>query len=249
MLSLARATLASSASLWRGTSTSRLGKRPQQRLHLYDIEGCPYCKLVREAITELDLDIVIYPCPKGGIRFRNSAIKIGGKEQFPYLIDPNTSISLYESFDIISYLFRYYGKGHLPKRWRRRYTNTITSMMSSAVRFGSGMYHKPSKSPAMMLELYSFESSPYSRPVKELLCELEIPYVLHNVGKNQPLDYVPPVIRNRLIPFYNVKGKNRKGLLARAGTMMVPYLVDPNTGVEMFESNDICNYLLKQYSV
>ena len=82
MLSFTRATIASSVSMWRGTKTSSLGKRPLQRLHLYDIEGCPYCKLVREAITELDLDVVIYPCPKGGIRFRNCAINIGGKEQF-----------------------------------------------------------------------------------------------------------------------------------------------------------------------
>lgn len=249
MLSFAKATIASSLSMWRGTGTSKLGKRPQQRLHLYDIEGCPYCKLVREALTELDLDVVIYPCPKGGIRFRNSAIKIGGKEQFPYLIDPNTSISLYESYDIISYLFRYYGKGHLPKRWRRRYLNVVSSMVSSMVRFGAGMYHKPSKSPAMMLELYSFESSPFVKPVRELLCELEIPYVLHNVGRNQILDYVLPPIRQRIFPFYNVKGKNRKGLVSRSGDMMVPYLVDPNTGIEMFESSDICNYLLQQYSV
>lgn len=249
MFSLASATLSSSIALWRGTHTSRLGKRPQQRLYLYDMEGCPYCKLVREAMTELDLDVVIYPCPKGGVRFRNSAIKIGGREQFPYLVDPNTSISLYESYDIISYLFRYYGKGHLPKRWRRKYFNTLSSMASTAVRLGSGLYHKPSKAPDMMLELYSFESSPFSRPVRELLCELEIPYVLHNVGKNQILDYVIPPIRDRILPNYFVKGKNRKGLVNRSGRMMVPYLVDPNTATEMFESKNIQQYLLKQYSV
>ncbi|UZE96156.1 glutathione S-transferase N-terminal domain-containing protein [Alkalimarinus alittae] len=249
MLSFARATIASTVSMWRGTGTSHLGKRPQQRLHLYDIEGCPYCKLVREAITELDLDVVIYPCPKGGVRFRNSAVRIGGQEQFPYLIDPNTSISLYESYAIISYLFRYYGNGHIPKRWKRRYTNNMSSMVSSVVRFGAGMYHKPSRSPAMMLELYSFESSPFCKPVRELLCELEIPYVLHNVGRNQLLDYVLPDIRERVFPFYKVKGKNRIGLVNKSGSMRVPYLVDPNTGVDMFESKAICHYILQQYAV
>ncbi len=249
MFSFARATLSSSVTLWRGTKTSRLGKRPQKRLHLYDIEGCPYCKLVREAMTELDLNVVIYPCPKGGVRFRNSAIKIGGKEQFPYLIDPNTSISLYESYDIISYLFRYYGKGHLPNRWRRRYFNITTSLASTAIRFGSGIYHKASKPPTMMLELYSFESSPFTRPVRELLCELEIPYVLHNVGRNQTLDFVLPSIRERIFPFYNVKGKNRKDMVTRTGRMMVPYLIDPNTSTELFESEAILEYLINQYSI
>jgi glutathione S-transferase len=249
MLSLARATLASTISMWRGTHTSRLGKRPMQRIHLYNIEGCPYCKLVREALTELDLDVVIYPCPKGGIRFRNSALQIGGKEQFPYLVDPNTSISLYEYYDIISYLFRYYGKGHLPNRWRKKHLNIITSMASTAVRLGSGMYHKSSKRPVMMLELYSFESSPFSRTVRDLLCELEIPYLLHNVGKNQFLDYVTPNIRDKFLRFYHVKGKNRKDLVQRSGRMMVPYLIDPNTSIEMFESKDIQQYLLNQYSV
>ncbi|EYT44070.1 glutathione S-transferase, N-terminal domain protein, partial [Acinetobacter sp. 478810] len=31
------------------------------------------------------------------------------------------------------------------------------------------------------------------------------------------------------------------------GKMQVPYLVDPNTGVKMFESAQIVKYLKKQY--
>ncbi len=38
----------------------------------------------------LDLQAVIYPCPKGGTRFRDRVKRRGGKLQFPYLIDPNT---------------------------------------------------------------------------------------------------------------------------------------------------------------
>ena len=33
---------------------------------------------------------MIYPCPKGGTRFRPEIRRRGGKEQFPYLVDPNT---------------------------------------------------------------------------------------------------------------------------------------------------------------
>ena len=39
--------------------------RPQKLLELYEFEGCPFCRKVREAISVLDLDVTIYPCPKG----------------------------------------------------------------------------------------------------------------------------------------------------------------------------------------
>ena len=34
---------------------------------------------------------------------------MGGKSQFPYMVDPNTDTSMYESDDIINYLFDKYG--------------------------------------------------------------------------------------------------------------------------------------------
>ena len=37
------------------------------------------------------------------------AIAMGGKSQFPYMVDPNTGTSMYESDDIIDYLFDKYG--------------------------------------------------------------------------------------------------------------------------------------------
>ena len=49
----------------------------------------------------------------------------------------------------------------------------------------------------------------------EALTELEIPYLLHNVGKGSP---------------------RREAYVARSGKMKVPYLADPNTGRELFES-------------
>ena len=45
---------------------------------------------VREALTLLDLDVLIYPCPKGGTAFRPRVRQLSGKEQFPFLVDPNT---------------------------------------------------------------------------------------------------------------------------------------------------------------
>ena len=42
------------------------------------------------------------------------------------------------------------------------------------------------RAPGKPLELYSFEISPFCRIAREALCSLEIPYLLHNVGKNSP---------------------------------------------------------------
>ena len=49
-----------------GINSAPAQSKPIQLLQLYDIENCPYCRLVREALTELDLDVEIYPCPKIG---------------------------------------------------------------------------------------------------------------------------------------------------------------------------------------
>ena len=63
--------------------------------------------------------------------------------------------------------------------------------------------------------------------MRERLCELEIPYLLHNVAKGSA---------------------KRSEFVERSGRMMVPYLHDPNTGREMFESADICAYLDETYA-
>ena len=39
-----------------------------------------------------------------------------------------------------------------------------------------------------------------------------------------------------------------KVLLKRAGRVSIPYLVDPNTGIEMAESEDIIRYLIDTYT-
>ena len=52
--------------------------------------GSGYRAQVREALTLLDLDVLIYPCPKGGPTYRPKAQQMSGKAQFPFLVDPNT---------------------------------------------------------------------------------------------------------------------------------------------------------------
>lgn len=38
----------------------------------------------------LDLEVLVFPCPKGGPTWREKVKEMGGKAQFPYMVDPNT---------------------------------------------------------------------------------------------------------------------------------------------------------------
>lgn len=208
-----------------GMNTPYKGKAPDKLLELYEFEACPFCRIAREALSELDLAAMIYPCPKGGTRFRPLVKERGGKAQFPFLVDPNTGAELYESADIARYLTERYGSSERPRPIPGVIAKA-SSAVASALRPGKGGRARPSRLPEQPLELYSFEASPYCRLVREALSSLELPYILHNVGK---------------------KGSRREAFVALSGKMQVPYLVDPNTGVAMFESAEIVGYLGERY--
>ena len=226
-LDVATSLLATLARLGAGAFTGPIGPRPQKPLELYEFEACPFCRKVREALSILDLDAVIYPCPKNGPRYRHEVERRGGKQQFPYLLDPNTGAAMYESDDIIRYLFERYGDGKPPIALTLGPLTDATAMIASAARlFAGGSRYRPARTPEKPLELWSFEASPFCRIARETLCELEIPYLLHNVAKGSA---------------------GRDAFVARSGKMMVPYLVDPNRDVAMFESADIVTYLNETY--
>ncbi len=229
-----------------GVQASPAASQPIELLRLYEFEGCPHCRLVREVLTELDLDALILPCPRGGRRFRAEVVERGGKAQFPYLVDPNTGTEMYESADIIEYLFATYGQRKPAWHWRLVELQRFGSVLTSITRLGVGTTLRAAKAPEQPLELYSFEASPFARPVRDLLCEMEIPYVLRSVGRTQPGDWLPPALRgtnSTMTP----GTRNRRALLQRAGMISIPYLVDPNTGQEMAESADILTYLRDTY--
>lgn len=246
-LKVASSVLASSLAAWRGTKTRPGARQPKQMLELFEFEACPYCRLVREALSELDIDVLIKPTPKGGQRFRPWVIEHGGKAQFPYLVDPNTNTALYESADIIDYLYQTYA-GRKPRAAWLHSLRVPGSQLATAARGMRGLTASASKPAEQPLELYSFESSPYSRLVRERLCELELPYVLRNTAKELWKDMGPPQFRAAMFPDEPVQGRNRTALLERAGKVQVPYLVDPNTHTELFESADILGYLDSTYA-
>ena len=135
---------------------------------------------------------------------------------------------MYESDDIVAYLFEQYGDGEVPLPLRLGPLTDASSMLASAWRPGVRRpLSRRRTAPAKPLELYSFEASPFCRIVARAPLRARDPYVLHNVAKGSP---------------------SRAAFIERSGKMMVPYLVDPNTGTEMFESADIVAYLDRTYA-
>ena len=245
---LLTSTLTSTLRGWQGIRARTDTLQPARLLRLYDIEDCPFCRLAREVLTELDLDAIILPCPKGGTRFRPELLERGGKAQFPYLVDENTGVEMYESMAIVDYLFQTYGGGQVPLRWKLGPLQKLSSSLASAARLRAGMFSKASVLPEDMLELYSFEGSPFARPVRELLCDLEIPYILRSCGRSEVGEWLPPKLRERLQIEPNSALPNRVALQESEGKMGIPYLFDPNSNTGLFESQDIIAYLNSHYA-
>ena len=232
----------------RGVWIRRHARQPEQLLELYEMENCPFCRVVRQTLTELDLDAIIRPCPKGGTRYRPELRARGGREMFPYLVDPNTGTELYESADIIRYLYETYAGGGAPSHARTKTLQTGASFIASAIRTTRGLRARPGRAPEKLLELYSFETSPYSRLVRERLCEMEIPFIVRNCGRDQRVEWwVIPELRRKMAPNYAPRQRNRAVLMERTGQVQVPYLIDPNTGDEMYESARILRHIETHY--
>ena len=205
--------------------------RPEQMLELYEFEGCPFCRKVREVMSELDLNYISRTCAGGALKKRAEVAEVGGKVQFPLLVDPNRDQRLYESEDIIDYLHETYGDGRRGAMRSRVLSplNTTGAAMATLVRprgrrVKAGLEDR--EQPAALLVLYGFETSPFCRKVREALNELNLDYEVRNVAK---------------------KSYRRPELVKRGGRMMVPYLIDRNRDKEMYESDEIVAYLHKHY--
>ncbi|QDZ21040.1 hypothetical protein HOP50_05g35650 [Chloropicon primus] len=202
-------------------------KEPEKPIEIYEFQGCPFCRKVRVAVSVLGIDVLFKPCPSGGKAWRPEAIEKGGKSQFPYMIDPNAGdLAMYESADIIEYLFKTYGPGDVPRGLRYR-NSTLANGLGLIGRMGAGSRAKPSNLPEKPLDLWGYEASPFVILVKEALCELEIPYVQRTCPRGSP---------------------KRQPVFEKKGQFQVPYLEDPNTGAELFESSAIVDYLNYVYS-
>jgi len=204
-------------------------------LRLYEFEACPFCRRVREAISYLDLCVTVYPCGRGS-RHRPhveaAAAKLGKpRPTFPYLEDTAAGVSLFESDEIVKHLLDAYGNG-APLPPPSDYflpSALLTGWVANLLRPSRGAAVSAralEQGPAEPLVLYSYDGNQFCRLVREMLVELDVPYTLMSVAKGSP---------------------RRAKLKELAGRSTAPYLVDPNTGVAMFESADIVDYLCRTY--
>jgi glutathione S-transferase len=216
--------LASGVRLTAGMTVGRIGPRPEKRLTLWDFERCPHSRSVREALSMLDLDADVRPCPRGGTRFRPELEGSG----VPRLEDPNATVTLSGSSAIIAHLYAKYGAGSPPPLIHFPLIRVLSGISVRLLTFGRGRDVRPSRAPEKPLELWSFEASPYCRLVRAKLTELELPYVLHNCAKGSP---------------------RRAEFIAFSGRRQFPFLYDPNSGAKLFESLAIEQYLVQTYGL
>ena len=77
-------------------------------LELFQFEGCPFCEHVREALDGLGLDYIIRTVPRDPAR-RQEVFEISGQDLVPVLRDPERSVVVADSAEIIAYLRSHYG--------------------------------------------------------------------------------------------------------------------------------------------
>ncbi len=150
---------------------------------------------------------------------------------------------MFESDDIIAYLFRAYGRtkdGDVPTSLSPNFFTSFMTGISLLFRLNKGIFVKDSKylpptstnSGNIMepLVLWSAEGTPFGKLVREKLNELQICHVQVSCPRGSD---------------------NRQRLYEKTNctTFQIPYLEDPNTGVGMFESAVIVEYLEKKYGV
>lgn len=213
--------------------------RPNKPLILYEYDASPYCKRVREMINLLDLNVEYRPCPGTREGFSNELFERTGRRTVPFLIDENTGVEMFESSDQIEYLLKTYGPTDTDSYDRKAlwpitfegfslYTSISVALllnMPGARRQGNAL---PANEQMKPLELWGYECSPFVRPVREKLSTLCLPHVMISCSRGS---------------------SNRDKLIERTGVkFQVPFLVDPNTGVEMFEGPEIVDYLEAVYT-
>ncbi|EZG78204.1 putative glutathione S-transferase domain protein [Gregarina niphandrodes] len=250
-------------------------RRPVKPLELYEFQACPYCRRVRETLHYLAIDYICYPTPKESLksqgvfinsRFRPAVKTLGGKCQFPFLVDKNVfdnavefdpkvsaiiknntrdgAVMLYESGDINAYLWAVYGDKAVPSlRWRiiqSEWFDSVSRVITMIARpcLDMGVFRAASRQPEKPLQFWGTEGSAPCARVLETLATLELPYHCHPM----PQGYAP--VRKA---FAKEHADKISGWRKSVGFVKQPFLRDPNTGIDMFESRDIVQYLKKTY--
>ncbi|RRT79110.1 hypothetical protein B296_00023921 [Ensete ventricosum] len=138
------------------------------------------------------------------------------------------------------------GDGTTPLMLSLGLLTTLTEGFAMIGRMGKGSSYSPSKLPPMPLEIWAYEGSPFCKIVREVLVELELPHILHRLVLQHRAGQ--PKEAGVLQESWTLSGSSIK-LICVCFFGQVPYLEDPNTGVKMFESAEIVDYLRTTYAL
>jgi glutathione S-transferase len=78
-------------------------------LELYQYESCPFCRPVRQKLTELGLDYICRNAPPGRPDKDKPLIALSGSKKVPFLVDPDRGVYLGNLDAILNYLDETYG--------------------------------------------------------------------------------------------------------------------------------------------
>jgi glutaredoxin len=200
--------------------------RPKKPIVIYEYESNADCKKVREACSVLDLIVEYRPCPGSTSGFSDilSAATMG-ERIVPFMTDVNPAMyrpQLTGSDAIVKHLFNTYGPGEasIPKNLKGSGGSKGKTAKTRADARADNVKFKP-------ITLYGFEGAPYVTKVREALNDLGLAHTMVNCAKGSA---------------------NRAALQKKTGVLQVPFISDPNTGVDMFESAEIVKYLIETYT-
>jgi hypothetical protein len=212
--------------------------RPKRPLIVYKYNASLYCKGVQETINLLDLTVEYWPC--SGARqgkFLDQLYSKTYQRAVPYLINPNRGTKRFESGDQIEYLLMPYGPPE--EEFDQKvlwpitfagfsiYTSTLVVVLWNFPGWQGQANARPDNEDMQPLELWEYKLSPFVHPVREQLGSLCLPHVMVSC----PQDLA-----------------NMDGMVEKMGRFQVPFLVNPNMGIEMFEGPIIVEYLEAIYT-
>lgn len=220
----------------RGSRVEPVAVPASQPLVLYEYNGCPFCQRVRAVISELDLDVHVFPTPRvtvkayakaEGSRYRPEVKAKSGQLMFPYLEDPNSGVRMSDSGAIIGYLLETYARGAEARAFS---SLPISRLMIRSLRLSLyfGVLRVPSRLPEKPLVFYGAQGHAHSVMVFDALSCLELPYLWKSCA-----------VGSRKVP-------EMKGLAGRSAQLC---LQDPNTEFVSGSPVAIIRYLYKSYQV
>ncbi|GAX29200.1 anaphase-promoting complex subunit 7 [Fistulifera solaris] len=228
--------LVSIVRLTQGVTVTQTDPIQRSIKYLYDIENDRDCRQVRERLTELDLCVTtVLPAAPNSKIWSTQKYPPPPSSTLPHMVLANGE-SLSGAAEILDYLDMKYSSSRATDTTDQTLAATaklilldVGNYLAVLLRYGRGRQVIAAARPdyaEQPLLLYSYEGNQFCRLVREVLCELDIPYELRNAGKQSP----------------------RRAELAKRGSTLCPFLVDPNTGTSMPESKEIVAYLYQTYA-